>query len=286
MVKKKIQPKKSNAKPSKSKSPKQTARFLLPMAACALGLFIGLLINQPVEQSSNIPLRPTFNIKPLFESPGNLEEEFPSLVPVLKRKGYIMAYDGRSKNPYLVMETITADTVQGPEESEKREPLEDNQVPKSIRAALDDYRNSGYEKAHLCPPADQNSNPMAKNESYLLTNMCPQSPQLNRGAWARFEKYVRGLTASYQTVKVFTGPLYLPATGKDGQRYVSYKVIGKNDVAVPTHFFKVLKLEKDNGDIDSKAYILPNEPVSSDISLDRFQTTLQDIEHLSGIIFN
>lgn len=285
MAKKKTQDTKKPRKPAKPVSPKTSSRLFLPIASCALGLFIGLLINQPAEQNDDIPLRPTFNFKPLFGSSDDSERDFPRLVPVLKRQGYTVAYDGRSKNPYLVMETITAETLHGAAQREKGQLKEDKQLPKTIRATLDDYRNSGYEKAHLCPPANQKGNPDAQEERYLLTNICPQLPQLTHGVWARFEEHARNLTASYQTVKVFTGPLYLPKTDKDGQRHVSYKVIGKNDVAVPTHFFKVLHLEKESGERVLKGYIFPNETVSSSTPLDKFETAVESIEHASGIIF-
>ena len=42
-------------------------------------------------------------------------------------------------------------------------------------------------------------------------------------------------------VYVVTGPLYLPRQEPDGKLYVKYQVIGKNQVSVPTHFFKVTK---------------------------------------------
>jgi endonuclease G len=41
--------------------------------------------------------------------------------------------------------------------------------------------------------------------------------------------------------------LYLPNLVENGKKYVKYEVIGPNDVAVPTHFFKVILMEKANG---------------------------------------
>ena len=54
------------------------------------------------------------------------------------------------------------------------------------------------------------------------------------------ERYVRGTTKIYKNVYVCTGPLYLPHAESDGKNYVKYQVIGSNNVAVPTHFFKIL----------------------------------------------
>jgi len=53
----------------------------------------------------------------------------------------------------------------------------------------------------------------------------------------------------------YFSPLFLPEEAEDGTRWVKYQVIGNGDVAVPTHFFKVIYLESSG---ESLAYILPN----------------------------
>ena len=47
------------------------------------------------------------------------------------------------------------------------------------------------------------------------------------------------LLRDYTDVEVISGPPFLPI-----ERYVKYQVIGKSDVAVPTHFFKVIIAHK------------------------------------------
>ena len=105
----------------------------------------------------------------------------------------------------------------------------------------------------------------------------------NRGYWAKLEKHVRDLTKDYQNVYVITGPLYLPNVEEGGRRYVKYQVIGPNDVAVPTHFFKVISLEKESK-IETRAYILPNEEIPNEIPLDNFLTTVEKVEKAGGFI--
>jgi hypothetical protein len=58
-------------------------------------------------------------------------------------------------------------------------------------------------------------------------------------AWNKLEQYTRSKTKSHVNVFVMTGPLYLPSRLEDGHTYIKYQVIGPNNVAVPTHFFKV-----------------------------------------------
>lgn len=66
---------------------------------------------------------------------------------------------------------------------------------------------------------------------------------------------------------------------------MKYRVIGKNEVAVPTHFFKVITIGEGNCK-QQNAYILPNEPIDPSISLDSFRETIEKVEQVSGIIFH
>lgn len=58
-------------------------------------------------------------------------------------------------------------------------------------------------------------------------------------AWNKLEQYARFKTRSCANVFVVTGPLYLPSLAEDGKNYINYQVIGPQNVAVPSHFFKV-----------------------------------------------
>lgn len=48
-------------------------------------------------------------------------------------------------------------------------------------------------------------------------------------------------------------------------------MIGSNNVAVPTHFFKVLAIEKPNGELEMEAYVMPNQVIDDDVPLTSFQ---------------
>jgi endonuclease G len=133
------------------------------------------------------------------------------------------------------------------------------------------------------PAADCKVSEENMSDTFLLSNICPQHPQFNRGYWAKLEKHVRNLTKISTVVHVVTGPLFLPQEAEDGTRWVKYQVIGENNVAVPTHFFKVIYLESSK---ESMAYILPNEPINSSTPLDNFKTSIKKVERVAGMIFN
>lgn len=212
------------------------------------------------------------------------QENLPATSYIITRTGYSIAYDPRTRNPIYTYEKLSSSSLEGRVTREDCKFKEDPRIPEIFRSALKDYQRSGFDRGHLAPAANHKGSYEEMAETFYLSNMCPQCPQFNRGYWAKLEKHVRDLSQSYQTIEVFTGPLYLPQEEADGKRYVKYQVIGKNDVAVPTHFYKVLLLES-QGKKDSVAYILPNEAIESNVPLEQFKTTVQKVEKAAGIIF-
>merc|ERR1719147_634231 len=95
------------------------------------------------------------------------------------------------------------------------------------------------------------------NETFLLSNMAPQVGKgFNRDKWEHVERDVRKLTKLYRNVYVCTGPLYLPLLEQDGRRYIKFQVIGDNNVSVPTHFFKVVVGELDDGFLELESFVM------------------------------
>ncbi|UYV77362.1 hypothetical protein LAZ67_15000695 [Cordylochernes scorpioides] len=106
----------------------------------------------------------------------------------------------------------------------------------------------------------------------------------NRGIWNDLEMYVRNrLVKKYNETFIITGPMFLPRLDQTrGITYTEYQVIGKNYVAVPTHFFKVaLGVSKDN-DLVLESYLLPNQPLKSAIR--QYLVPKWQIEKMSGLL--
>jgi endonuclease G len=203
----------------------------------------------------------------------------------INRSSYALAYDGRTRNPFWVYEYLTAENTSGDVDREQYSFKEDPLIPEHIRATNADYKGSNFDRGHLCRAGDAKSSELGMEETFFLSNASPQVPQFNRGYWKRLENYVSDLVKEYKSVRVITGPLYLPQQDKKGVRKVTYQVMGPSDVAVPTHFFKVIFAESANGKIKPMAYILPNEKIDSEIPLDHFKTTVEGVEKASGLLF-
>ncbi|UYV68723.1 hypothetical protein LAZ67_6000553 [Cordylochernes scorpioides] len=72
----------------------------------------------------------------------------------------------------------------------------------------------------------------------------------------------------------------------DLKKYVRYQVVGRNNVAVPTHFFKVI-LANTGRDYSLETYVLPNAHVANGTNIKTFLKPKEDVERASGLlIFN
>lgn len=89
--------------------------------------------------------------------------------------------------------------------------------------------------------------------------------------------HVRKLTKQFSHVYVCTGPLFLARKEQDGKNYVRYQVIGTNSVAVPTHFYKVVVCEANDGGLEMESYVMPNQIISDDTPLNVFQVNIYSI---------
>jgi endonuclease G, mitochondrial len=201
-----------------------------------------------------------------------------------QRVGYVVQYSGQHKNPAWTYEHLTEKGLEGTTNRSRFPFMEDLCIPSHLRAVLADYRRSGYDRGHMVPAGDCKGSFEAMGASFLLSNVCPQCHQMNCGAWAKLEQYARDLTRQHESVTVISGPLYLPNIEENGRRFVKYEVIGPNDVAVPTHFFKVIVL---GGAPDKKevlAFILPNENIPLTLSFQDFKSTFERVEKAAGLI--
>jgi endonuclease G len=195
------------------------------------------------------------------------------------------------KNPHWVVEHITPASLATRDGDRKHSTfLEDDAVPEKFRAKLKDYFRSGYDRGHQVPAADCKWSQTAMDETFYLTNMCPQvGDGFNRDYWAHFEDFCRRLTVTYPSVRIVTGPLYLPKRDPtDNKWYVKYEVIGNPpNVAVPTHFYKVIFAEDGTvgGKVAIGAFVLPNAPIPNEKPLADFEVAVEAVERASGLEF-
>ena len=137
-------------------------------------------------------------------------------------------------------------------------------------AESSDYRNSGYDRGHMAPAADMKWSKVAMEESFLMTNICPQVKSLNSGIWHRLEQRVREWAARDSSIIVVCGPIFTP--GKPVEQ------IGEIGVAVPHRFFKALYAPGRNIGI---AFIFDNDKVKGELR--KYAVTIDSVEHETGL---
>lgn len=134
------------------------------------------------------------------------------------------------------------------------------------------YKNSGYDRGHLCPAGDRTYNFDAFTETFLTSNISPQEHEFNAGIWNTLEQKVRYWANKYDGVFVVTG----------GVLQKGLRTIGEERVAVPEQFYKII-LDNANGRIKIIAFLLPHE--NSTRPLYKFVVSVDEIETLTGIDF-
>jgi endonuclease G len=150
--------------------------------------------------------------------------------------------------------------------------IKDKKV-KTKSADYYNYKKSGYDKGHLCPAGDRRFSKEAFDETFLTSNISPQNHQFNAGIWNRLEQKTRYWTKKYGKLYVVTGGVLTDN---------NLKTIGREKVAVPERFYKIL-LDYNSPKIKAIAFLIPNK--DSDLPLYKYTTTIDNIEKITGIDF-
>lgn len=190
----------------------------------------------------------------------------------LCRDGYVVGYNYQTKEASWVAFKLTKAKVASRRERNDKF-KEDSDVPFVYRATLDDYSRSGYDRGHLASYASMDFSKKSADESFLLSNMSPQKAGLNRQGWERLERDERIWANMYDSIYVYTGPIY--------KKQKINKTIGDNKIAVPDYFFKIIYVPSNNKAI---AFVMPNARVDK-TKIAKYRTSIEDIEKRTGLHF-
>jgi endonuclease G len=201
----------------------------------------------------------------------------PAADQILFNRHYVIGYSYYFRQAKWALEIVDPDKTDVERADNFRS---DYRVPPMFRADLADYRNSGFDRGHLVASANQREVEIQNSETFLLSNMSPQHPDLNRKIWKDLEQAVRELDAKkniYETY-VLCGPIF------DFNKLV--KTIGSEDdngvtLPVPHSYFKSVLTENNRGTLHMWSFIIPNQ--ASNKPLEDFRVPTTQVEQYSGL---
>lgn len=190
---------------------------------------------------------------------------------ILQRMGYTVSYNEDLRIPNWVAWHLTSGRLTGPAQRKGIPFSPDTEAPGPL-VDTHDYARSGYDRGHLCPAGDNKWSQRAMEESFLLTNICPQAPSLNRGDWNEMEIQCRKWAEQYGDVYIVAGPILYR-----GQ----HKHIGQHRVTVPEAFFKVVLCMQ--GKPKAIGFIYKNG--DGNRPKGDYVNTVDEVERITGIDF-
>ncbi len=156
----------------------------------------------------------------------------------------------------------------------------DDRLPKNWkRVTPSDYTRSGYDRGHVAPSADRSFSVEGMSETFLMTNMTPQTLDLNRGPWQKLEGYLRTLVTRGSDVYIYSG-----VYGEKGKI--------KKKVSIPTNSWKIAvavpagsPISAINENTRVIAVDMPNVKGIKNADWQIYRTSVRQIEQNTGYNF-
>ena len=149
---------------------------------------------------------------------------------IIDKQVFTICYDYNLKGAKYVVYTLDGRLVNSVNIKKRSSFYTEKSLPKKYRSHTRDYTHSGYDRGHLANDASFDYSEKAVRKTYTMANIIPQAPKVNRKTWIKAEKLERQVASKLGTVSVLNGVVYSS----------SPKRIGKNQIAVPDGFWKMI----------------------------------------------
>jgi endonuclease G len=142
-----------------------------------------------------------------------------------------------------------------------------------------DYRNTPYDRGHMVPNRAivTRFGPDVQKKTFLMTNIAPQRPALNRGPWREMEQRISDLwTQKYGEMWVIVGALSSPSS-------TSRESLPGTSVNVPEKYYMIVAGQGPDG-VRALAVLLDQGAGRWDFPVHNI-VTISELEKLSGLEF-
>ncbi|WP_294586911.1 DNA/RNA non-specific endonuclease [uncultured Bacteroides sp.] len=192
---------------------------------------------------------------------------------IFYRKGYTVSYNKELKIPNWVAWELSPEKLIE-RESRTDKFLPDPDLPEDEAVTTNDYKGAGMDRGHMCPAGDNRWHWKAMQESFYMTNICPQNHNLNRGDWKELEEACRKWAVAEGKIYIVCGPILYKQ---------KHRTIGKQHrITVPEAFFKVILCTTST---PPKAIGFIYKNASGNHPLDSYVNSVDEVERITGIDF-
>ncbi len=198
---------------------------------------------------------------------------------VLTERTYAVSYNRSKGGPNWAAWRINAADYGGAKRAGRFEP--NPALPDDwYHVRHSDYTGSGYDRGHMVDAGDRSHDDRTMAETFLTTNILPQTHALNGGPWLGLESACRTLAKhDGRVVYVVAGPVWGPQA----------KTIAGGKVAVPLAFWKVavvLARGQSAADITAEtpvmAAVMPNDEGIEHTKWTTYRATLRETQRRAG----
>lgn len=192
---------------------------------------------------------------------------------LIEHEGFSLLFDVETLCPRWVAWELTAEETKGKVSREGIEFIEDEKVPKEYRVTSYDYNGGHYGRGHMCPAGDMKWSKQAMQDCHYMTNICPQTAELNKEWWEHLERACRRWARQEGSIQIVCGPVFPPNPKRFGK---------KHRMAVPEGFYKVV-LSLRAGSEKALGFYYSND--DSPQPIEDAVRSVDEIERLTGIDF-
>ena len=209
---------------------------------------------------------------------------------LMEKEYFALAYNNGNGTPNWVSWRLVKTDLG----SAQRMPFHpDEDLPTGFKVVLPaDYTGAGFDRGHMCPHSDRASSDVASAATFAMSNMIPQSPNVNQKAWDQLESYCRDLVQKHgKTLYIIDGPAGNGGTGKNGFKEIVGR--GRINITVPAKCWKVIMVLNAGTDDDLDrittetrliAVIMPNDMTVGE-EWAKFRVSVKEVEQLTGYTF-
>src|SRR5690554_1165180 len=193
---------------------------------------------------------------------------------VLRNDGFLVGWSDVRVNPLWVSYRLHA--VEDPEAGSRPNFQRDWRTLWPV--GTDHYAGSGYDRGHLAPnyAIAAVHGTQAQRDTFYMSNMSPQRPDLNRRLWQRLEEVVIDhFVERFGVVQIITSPVF-------AERFVDGVTQRVGLVEIPEAFYKIVVVPAEEP--MALAFIMPQE-VQGNEPLDEFLVSIDEGEARTGLNF-